>query len=177
MPLQDTTKRPAPIFIRLPNWIGDVCMCLPALELLDKAGLSYIICARDWAQSLLTGLKAEGFIEMTDSLKHNVQALRDWRREYPTHRWGLLMPDSLSSALTFRLAGIQSAGWRDDGRSLLLKWGFTKPSEPMHAVEAWFTLTQRALNSWGIEAQHATLSPTLHLTITNEHKQIGRAHV
>jgi len=175
MTAQDAKKRPAPIFIRLPNWIGDVCMCLPALELLNKAGLSYVVCARNWARPLLTGLKTEGFIEMTDSLKDNVRELRRWRREHPTQQFGLLMPDSLSSALTFRLAGIQSAGWRDDGRSLLLKWGFNKPSEPMHAVEAWFELAQRALSSWGIEARHIPLSPTINLTITNEHKQAAAA--
>jgi heptosyltransferase II len=175
MPVQDKKTPPAPIFIRLPNWIGDVCMCLPALELLDKAGLSYVICARGWAKSLLTGLKTAGFIEMTDSIKENVRALRHWRREQPTHQLGLLMPDSLSSALTFRLAGIKSAGWRDDGRSLLLKWGYNKPTESMHAVEAWFELTQRALQSWGIEARHIPLSKRLHLPITNEHKQAAAA--
>jgi heptosyltransferase-2 len=175
MPEQNTTTRHAPIFIRLPNWIGDVCMCLPVLDLLDKAGLSYIVCARGWAKSLLTGLKTAGFIEMTDSLKQNVRVLRQWRREHPTHQIGLLMPDSLSSALTFRLAGIQSAGWRDDGRSLLLKWGHHKPTESMHAVQAWFELAQRALNSWDIPARHIPLPHRLHLPITNEHKQAAAA--
>ncbi|MFP3711876.1 heptosyltransferase, partial [Paraburkholderia sp. SIMBA_009] len=40
---------------------------------------------------------------------------------------GLLLPDSLSSALVFRLAGVPSAGYRDDGRSFLLRWPVAKP--------------------------------------------------
>jgi heptosyltransferase-2 len=175
MTAQDFNQHSAPILIRLPNWIGDVCMCLPALNLLTQAKVPFVVCARDWAKDLLSGLKLEGFIEMTDSMQANVRALRHWRQEHPSHQFGLLMPDSLSSALTFKLAGIQSAGWRDDGRSLLLKWAYRKPIEPMHAVEAWFELTQRALCSWGVDARKISLAPTLNLPITNEHKQSAAA--
>lgn len=175
MTAQDLNKHSTPILIRLPNWIGDVCMCLPALNLLAQAGVPVVVCARDWAKDLLAGLKLEGFIEMTDSIRTNVRALRQWRQAHPSHQLGLLMPDSLSSALTFKLAGIRSAGWRDDGRSLLLKWVYHKPTEPMHAVEAWFELTQRALSSWGIDARKISLARTLDLPITNEHKQSAAA--
>lgn len=150
-------------------------MCLPALDLLTHSGVPFVVCARGWAKDLLTGLKTEGFIEMTDSIRSNLRALRQWRSEHPTHRHGLLMPDSLSSALTFKLAGIQSAGWCDDGRSLLLKWGYQKPCVSMHAVESWFELTQRALSSWGIDARNTSLTRTLNLNITNEHKQSATA--
>lgn len=177
MNVQDSTKHAEPILIRLPNWIGDTCMCLPALELLKEAGVPFVVCARGWAKSLLTGVRTAGFIEMTDSLKENVRVLRLWRREHPTHQLGLLMPDSLSSALAFRLAGIKSAGWRDDGRSLLLKWGYHKPAQPLHAVQAWFELTQRALSSWGIDTHQTQLSEKLNLPITNEHQQSAAAAI
>jgi len=82
------------ILIRLPNWIGDTCMCLPALDLLSQSGVPFVVCARGWAKPLLAGLRTEGFIEMTDSLKANVQALRHWRQKHPYHQRALLMPDS-----------------------------------------------------------------------------------
>lgn len=172
---KDLAPRHETVLIRLPNWIGDACMCLPALKLLQQAGVPVVVCGRSWAKSLLTGMRTDGFIEMTDSLKDNVRALRTWRREHPTHQLGLLMPDSLSSALAFRLAGIKSAGWRDDGRSLLLKWGYNKPTQPLHAVQSWFALTQRALESWGVDAAQALLPDSLNLPITNEHKQAAAA--
>lgn len=175
MTLPNSTQCPEPVLIRLPNWIGDACMCLPALELLQSSGVPIVICGRGWAKPLLTGMRTEGFIEMTDSLKDNVQALRLWRREHPTHQLGLLMPDSLSSALAFRLAGIKSAGWRDDGRAVLLKWAYHKPTVARHAVQQWFELTQRALDSWGIETRDAILPENLGLTITNEHNQAAAA--
>ena len=61
---------------------------------------------------------------------------------------GLLLPDSLSSALVFRLAGLPSAGYRDDGRSLLLRWPVDKPDASLHAVESWHYLTRAALTRW-----------------------------
>src|SRR5690606_25655908 len=38
----------------------------------------------------------------------------------------------------------------DDGRSLLLKWGFTKPSQSLHAVQSWYWLTREAFARWNI---------------------------
>jgi len=180
MNVQDSSKNskqqsPEPILVRLPNWIGDACMCLPALQLLDQLEIPVVVCGRSWARSLLTGVRTAGFIDMTDSLKDNIRACRQWRREHPSHQLGLLMPDSFSSALAFRLAGIQSAGWRDDGRSLLLKWAYQKPAEPMHAVQAWFELTRRAVASWGFDTSHVQLPAILNLPITNEHRQSAAA--
>ena len=170
-----STKQSNVVLVRLPNWIGDTCMCLPALDLLSQSGVPFVVCARGWAKSLLSGLRTEGFIEMKDSLKANVQALRDWRQTHPSHQHALLMPDSLSSALTFRLAGFQSVGWRDDGRSLLLKWPQTKPAEKLHAVQAWFELTKRALQCWGYDTSQVMLRDSVVLPITNEHKQSAAA--
>ena len=52
----------------------------------------------------------------------------------------------------FRLAGLPSAGYRDDGRSLLLRWPVDKPEASLHAVESWHYLTRAALTRWGLPA-------------------------
>jgi len=152
-------------------------MCLPALDLLRQAKVPIVICARGWAKPLLSGLHTEGFIEMSDSIRMNVRTLIKWRREHPSHQKALLMPDSLSSALTFRLAGFKTIGWRDDGRSLLLSWPQDKPQQPLHAVEAWFELTKRALNIWGYDTSSFSLPQSLSLPVTNEHKQSASAAI
>jgi heptosyltransferase-2 len=72
---------------------------------------------------------------------------RAQRKQYATP--GLLLPDSLSSAAVFWLAGVASAGWRDDGRSLLLRWPFDKPAQALHAVESWYQLSRLAMAAWG----------------------------
>lgn len=150
-------------------------MCLPALNLFKEFNVPLVICGRAWAKSLLAGLRTEGFIEMTSSTMGNVRALRQWRQEHPSHQNAILMPDSFSSALCFRLAGYKTAGWRDDGRSLLLTWPQTKPSESLHAVEAWFELAKRTLQLWGYDTTQSSLPSSLQLPITNEHKQSAAA--
>lgn len=41
------------LLIRLPNWVGDVCMCLPALDALRARGVSLTCVGRAWAPNLL----------------------------------------------------------------------------------------------------------------------------
>ena len=140
--------RPA-IYVRLPNWVGDVCMSLPSLDALLATGLPVIVCARPWAQDLLAAYPLAGFIPMRGSWRADRAAVRQARRQTPLGKpLGLLLPDSLSSALVFRFAGVPCAGYRDDGRSLILRWPCTKPAEPLHAVQSWYHLTRRALAHW-----------------------------
>ncbi len=170
-----STPRQEPVLIRLPNWVGDVCMVLPALELLDQHKIPYALCGRPWARSLLAGKAIAGFVPMTDSMLGNRQAVKLFLSEHPNYRRGLLFPDSLSSALSFRLAGLKSAGWRDDGRSLLLSWGFKKPSSTGHAVESWLELTKLTLKAWGLDCSDHVPASRLKLPIAKHHEQAATA--
>lgn len=170
-----SNPRSEPVLIRLPNWVGDVCMVLPALELLDQHRVPYALCGRPWVRSLLGGKAMAGFIPMTDSVLGNMRSVKLFLRQHPNYKRGLLLPDSLSSALSFRLAGLQCAGWRDDGRSLLLRWGFKKPASNGHAVESWFDLTRRAMSAWGIESTTSAPASRLRLPIAKHHEQAAQA--
>ena len=137
------------LYVRLPNWVGDVCMSLPSLEALLATGLPVIACARPWARDLLSAYPLAGFVPMSGSWRADRAAVRSARRQAQYGRsLGLLLPDSLSSALVFRFAGIPCAGYRDDGRSLILRWPCAKPTEPLHAVQSWYHLTRYALTHW-----------------------------
>jgi len=114
---------------------------------------------------------------MSGSLLQDVFELRDWRKKHPGYKKGLLLPDSLSSALCFSLAGIQSAGWRDDGRSLLLKWPMPKPTSPQHATQDWFELAKQALAGWHIDATPQTLPERLQLPLAKQHLQTAHEHL
>ena len=133
-----------PILIRLPNWVGDVCMSLPVLDMLRRLNIPFAVGARGWAKDLLSGLGVDDFVPMSGRLIEDVLEVRDWRKKHPQYRRALLLPDSFSSALCFRLAGLQSAGWRDDGRSLLLRWPLHKPPEALHVVQTSFILAKQA---------------------------------
>lgn len=160
------------IFVRLPNWVGDVCMSLPSLGLLAGTGRPIFICARPWARELLSGhSEVRGFVPMAGKLAADCSAVARQRAALPGRARGLLLPDSLSSAAVFRLAGVPSAGYRDDGRSLLLRWPISKPSGALHAVQSWHRLTLAALESWGLRPADAGIAPTLGLRTTEAQRQ------
>lgn len=100
-------------------------MSLPSLRTLQAAGLPMVICARPWARDLLDGVDKREFLPMLGKVGPDRATVGAHRRSLGAagrHARGLLLPDSLSSALVFRLAGVPSAGYRDDGRSFLLRW-------------------------------------------------------
>lgn len=162
------------LYVRLPNWVGDVCMSLPSLRALAASGLPLVLCARPWARDLLDGVDKLDFIPMRGKVGPDRAAVSAHRRGLGMQgrrARGLLLPDSLSSALVFRLAGLPSAGYRDDGRSFLLRWPFAKPAQPMHAVESWHHLTREALTRWKLPSGPATPGPTLDLPLTAAHER------
>ncbi|VCU71166.1 ADP-heptose--LPS heptosyltransferase 2 [Pigmentiphaga humi] len=140
-----------PVYVRLPNWVGDACMCLPALRLLQRAGCRLALCGRPWARDLLAGLAPAGFVELGRSFGENRQALRQAAAGQRNVR-GLVFTNSLSSAALFRLAGIAAAGYRGDGRSLLLRWALPKPRE-VHEVEVFYRLAHATLLRWQPERE------------------------
>jgi heptosyltransferase-2 len=162
------------LYVRLPNWVGDVCMSLPSLATLSAAGLRLVVCARPWAEELLAGLPAHEFIPMQGRLWQDRAAVNAHVRAHAAPGQaaprGLLLPDSLSSAAVFRLAGVRSAGYRDDGRSLLLRWPIDKPRGAMHAVRAWHNLTRTALQAWQLPAGSAEPAAVSLLPLTSAHE-------
>ncbi|RYF59403.1 MAG: heptosyltransferase [Comamonadaceae bacterium] len=157
------------LYIRLPNWIGDVCMALPVLHALCAPGRKVYICARPWAKDLLAGVPAAGFIALSGKFLTDRATVAAHRRAQGMPARGLLLPDSLSSAAVFRLAGVRAAGWRDDGRSALLAWPFTKPTEPLHAVQAWYRLATLAQAAWNEPPLPPAAPKALDLPITVGH--------
>src|SRR5690606_25563637 len=119
-----------------------------------------------------------GFIPMQGRVWDDARAVREHRRALAGAGRGvrgLALPDSLSSAAVFRLAGVASAGYRDDGRSLLLRWPIAKPDAGLHAVQSWYYLTRAALQRWGLPAAAEQPGPLLNLPITEAHRQAADA--
>jgi heptosyltransferase-2 len=164
------------IYVRLPNWVGDVCMSLPSLALLHATGLPLAICARPWAKDLLAGVAPpHDFIPMRGSLWQDRAAVRAHVRANGGAGRALSLPDSLSSAAVFRLAGLPVAGYRDDGRSLLLRWPVDKPTPAPHAVGSWYYLTRTALGVWGLPQGRDQPGTRLGLQLTQAHRQAAEA--
>jgi len=172
-----------PIFVRLPNWVGDACMSLPALHLLRNAGFPLVLVGRPWARDLLSGLQPYDFIAVSGPLRKDVELIRGLRSRTPRASplpagplKGICFPDSISSALVFRMAGIRSGGYRDDGRSLLLKWPVSKLRGEAHVVQSYYHLARTVMLKWGLhDGMPEQPGPTLSLPLTSGHIQAANA--
>jgi heptosyltransferase-2 len=116
-----------PLIVRVRNWVGDVVLGLPALRLIEAQGYSLVIVARGkWAPPLLAGTGWPIHVQ-PQRLRDKVRQLRTLRAQcrqidpgFDRRENALVLPDSFSSALEMRLAGLRCFGTANDGRSALL---------------------------------------------------------
>ncbi len=132
---------PQPLIVRLHNWIGDVVVGLPALQLLAGHGVPLQLVGRGWAASLLAG-HGWPVHSLPKGLRPRVTL---WRRLRPAQGDGiqaLLLATSFSAALECRLAGVRAMGYGTDHRRWLLARAVTRPADPNagHALEAYWRL-------------------------------------
>jgi heptosyltransferase II len=109
--------------VRLCNWIGDVVMAVPAIELLSAHGYDVHLYGKGWARTLLSG-HDWSVTQRSNTLGSRLAELRILRTQGQvkgrSHIDALCFPNSFSSALELRLSGHKVRGYAKDGRSLLL---------------------------------------------------------
>lgn len=150
-------------------------MSLPSLHTLLDTGLPVVVCARPWARDLLASYKLGGFIDMKGRWREDRAAVHAFRKKAQhAHPRGILLPDSLSSAMVFKFGGIPSAGYRDDGRSLILRWPINKPANSLHAVESWHYVTNHALKRWNLPVSILPATRQLGLQLAEQHETQAR---
>jgi len=153
------------IALRLPNWVGDVCMSLPCIQWLANSDHDLVIYGRPWAQPLVAQFKPQAFVPLSGQFSEDLKATKAAQRSQQKACRGIILPDSLSSATIFRLAGIPSLGYRHDGRSLLLRWPVTKTSPQWHASHKWWHLVKQAAQQWHLsppenDPPHVLITPS-----------------
>ncbi len=145
---------PRPLIVRLRNWVGDVILGVPALQLLRSQGYALQLVGKGWAPALLAG---EGWpVHVRPGpLRQRVAQLRALRRQalaldpqFDRRPNALTLPTSFSSALDLRLAGLKAVGYAQEARGPLLT-----RAEPIHygghALVSYWELACRFL---GIDA-------------------------
>lgn len=152
-----------PVAVRLPNWVGDVCMALPALRLLADSGREPLLFGRGWARDLLAGTPWK------------VTALpRGWRAAAAAYRASgardcLLLTNSFSSAWAARWAGLACCGHVGDWRRPLLAQALPRP-RPQHEVA-----TFHALAAALVGAPRAVPAASLALPLAPAHRDQAAA--
>jgi len=153
-----------PLRVRLPNWVGDACMALPALRELEARGAVLSLVGRGWAGDLLSG-HGWPVLKLPSGLRAGVAALR----AAGGPRRGMLLTNSLSSAAAFRLAGVSALGHRNEGRSLLLGRALAKP-EGLHEVEVFWRLAGATAAWLSLPGWPASPPASLGLRLTDAHR-------
>ncbi len=112
------------ILVRLPNWVGDAVLALPALETVRRAypDSELWVAGPAWIADLLP---RRGFVAgvVPAPTGRGPAALRASARELRSRKFdrGILFTNSFGSALELRLAGIPDRwGYARDGRGFLL---------------------------------------------------------
>ena len=139
------------LIVRLHNWIGDVVVGLPALQLLAAHGLPLQLVGKGWAESLLAG-HGWPVHRLPAGLPARValwRGLRAQRADAPRDGIdALLLATSFSAALECRLAGLRAAGYATDHRRWLLARALPPPPSTGHAL----------LGHWQLACRHLGLS-------------------
>lgn len=127
-----------PLIIRLPNWVGDVIMCLPAIEHLHKLKIPMILMGRPWIHDLLQDLEIPK-ITWPNSHHQATQSLRSQSSQNL-----LLFTNSFSSAFIAKCAGKNAIGFATDWRRPLLYQAISKP-KGMHETDVFNQLAQECI--------------------------------
>ncbi len=160
------------IVIRIPNWIGDVVLSLPALDSLKNnfPQAQIWLATVQRVMDLFSGdSRVNGLISLPDltdlrTLKDSTQRLKSYEFDI-----GLLLTNSFSSALLFYLAQIpQRWGYQSDSRSLLLTKGvpLKDQADASHQVNYYLDLLS------GLGLQTGPLE--INLPLSSEQKEAAR---
>lgn len=159
------------VLCRLPNHVGDCCMCLPALRLLEASGFTPALVGKRWAEDLMAGMgwrfdPIEGHVSEDLSriryVAHNAQATQ-----------GLLFPNSFGSALLFRFGGLKTTGLKTDMRAVILNTGIAEPGI-MHEVERFFYVAHEAIKAWGVKPAFDKVPERLNLILMKRHEAAAK---
>lgn len=161
------------ILCRLPNHVGDCCMTLPGLRLLEASGFTPILTGKSWAEDLMAGMGWR-FEPIEGRVTEDLSRIRRIAKHIGPSPLGLLYPNSFSSALLFRIGGVRSAGFPTDGRSILLDAKVPEPSESVHEVERFFAATHGAIEAWGGTPVWSEAPKTLGLKLLSRHEAAAR---
>lgn len=162
------------IVVRMPNWIGDSILALPAVQSLKKnfPESEIWMASREWAKDLFgTDHLVRGIISLPDI--RDLKSLREAGSMLKSRGFdlGFLLTNSFSSALLFSIAGIPERwGYSSDGRRWLLTRSVTPAAiaGTRHQTEYYLQL----LSGLGLQVFPQRIA----LTLSEEEKaEAGRA--
>lgn len=160
------------VLCRLPNHVGDCCMTLPALRLLEASGFTPMLTGKRWAEDLMSGMGWR-FDPIEGHVTEDLHRIRYISNHLDPRPLGLLFPNSFSSALLFSIGRVRNAGFPTDGRRFLLDKVVEEPGT-MHEVERFFRLAHGAIKAWGGTPAWDSVPEELGMRLLARHEAAAR---
>lgn len=160
------------VLCRLPNHVGDCCMTLPALRLLEASGFTPMLTGKRWAEDLMSGMGWR-FDPIEGHVTEDLPRIRYISNHLGPRPLGLLFPNSFSSALLFSIGRVRNAGFPTDGRRFLLDKVVEEPGT-MHEVERFFRLAHGAIKAWGGTPAWDSVPEELGMRLLARHEAAAR---
>ena len=160
------------VLCRLPNHVGDCCMTLPALRLLEASGFTPMLTGKRWAEDLMSGMGWR-FDPIEGHVPEDLHRIRYISNHLGPRPLGLLFPNSFSSALLFSIGRVRNAGFPTDGRRFLLDKVVEEPGT-MHEVERFFRLAHGAIKAWGGTPAWDSVPEELGMRLLARHEAAAR---
>jgi len=145
------------IIIKLPNFIGDSIMTIPAIELLKKEypNASFIIVCRASSKDIFRNFGVKRFIieeHKLNKFKRSTRLLSEIKKD--KYDLGIVFHNTFLDALIFRLAPIKKIiGYNKESRKILLDF-WLKIDRSRHYVNHYANLINQYLNN-----KYTTLPP------------------
>ncbi len=159
------------LFVRLPNHIGDACMSMPALDLLEASGFDLYLVGKPFIGELFEGTLRR-FDPIEGNLLDDIHRIKGLAMSVKDPQ-GLLFPNSIGSAILFRTAGIQCTGLGTDGRGVLLKHILPKPPR-MHEAQRFWYVAMEALKAWGVKPAYTKMPSRLNMKLAKRNEAGAR---
>jgi len=159
------------IAVRVPNWIGDSVLSIPAIKSLKKnfPSSNIFIVSKSWVKDVFLNLDFVHEIIIVPD-QNSPKSIRSSAKKLKKYDFdaGLLLTNSFLSALQFALTGIPKRwGYARDGRQLLLteQVSYKNPRKQIHQVLYY----QNILSGLGFK----TYPPKLELAVTEQEKALA----
>jgi heptosyltransferase-2 len=138
------------VVVRLPNWIGDAVMALPAVRCI-KSSMPHLHVSCLGKPSVNELYRYNTDVDRLIDLsmpkgRNRLSAIKDFSKGLRDYRFdlGMILPDSFSSALIFKLAGVKRRiGYRSELRSFLLTDPVAPPETVTHRSYRYVSLVRR----------------------------------
>jgi len=158
------------LIIRVPNWVGDAVMAMPAVDnVREMTGADRIaVMSRPATAPLFANHPDIDDVVVIDDKKYRLRGPQKAAEKIKDHAYdiGVILPPSFSSALIFKLAGVTGRiGFAGDRRSFLLTRAVKPPEEKMHRVRQYLYLLEKLT-----EKKPTFRNPRVYLS----HEDIGR---